>query len=147
MIKKLQKGAAAGLCVMMLSAMPAPALAQSLWADSPGGSESMLFADRKARNVGDILTIVISETASTSMVKGGSNSKSGSTNLNAGVGIFGFLAEGIWKPFFVGLHHSPERIEVVINGMCVIGAVFILLAVLFTDRKARMLKRLPDMQN
>ncbi|MBE6097980.1 MAG: flagellar basal body L-ring protein FlgH [Schwartzia succinivorans] len=92
MIKKLQKGAAAGLCIMMLSAMPAPALAQSLWADSPGGSESMLFADRKARNVGDILTIVISETATTSMVKSGSNSKSGNTNLNAGVGIFGFLA-------------------------------------------------------
>lgn len=63
------------------------------------------------------------------------------------ISIFGFLAEGIWKPFFVGLHHSPERIEVVINGMCVIGAVFILLAVLFTDRKARMLQRLSDMQN
>ena len=92
MKKKLQKTAAAGLCVLMLAGAPAPVLAQSLWADSPSGSESMLFADRKARTVGDILTIVISETASSSMVKGGSNSKSGSTNLNAGIGIFGFLA-------------------------------------------------------
>ncbi len=92
MMKKWQKTAAVGLCAFMLSAAPAQVFAQSLWADSSGGSESMFFADRKARNVGDILTIVISESASTSMVKGGSNSKSGSTNLNAGVGIFGFLA-------------------------------------------------------
>ena len=91
MKKKWQKRLAAGLCAVVLSSAAAPAVAQSLWADSVGG-ESMLFADHKARNVGDILTIVISETTTASMTKASNNSKSGQTSLNAGVGIFGFLA-------------------------------------------------------
>ena len=91
MKKKWQKRLAAGLCAVILSGAAAPAVAQSLWADSVGG-ESMLFADHKARNVGDILTIVISETTTASMTKASNNSKSGQTSLNAGVGIFGFLA-------------------------------------------------------
>ena len=85
-----EKGLAAAACVLAL-ADPEDALAQSLWSDSVGG-ESVLFADRKARYVGDILTIVISETATTSMSKASSNSKEGEQNLNAGIGIFGFLA-------------------------------------------------------
>ncbi len=91
MKKKWQKRLAAGLCAVILSGAATPAVAQSLWADSVGG-ESMLFADHKARNVGDILTIVISETTTASMTKASNNSKSGQTSLNAGVGIFGFLA-------------------------------------------------------
>lgn len=91
MKKKWQKRLAAGLCAALLFGAAAPAVAQSLWSDGVSG-ESMLFADRKARNVGDILTIVISETATASMTKASNNSKSGSTNLNAGLGIFNFLA-------------------------------------------------------
>lgn len=64
--------------------------AQSLWSGENGVSYN-IFADRKARNVGDILTIVISETTSLSATRANSNSKSGKTDLSAGVGIFEFL--------------------------------------------------------
>ena len=74
----------------MLAAAPEVS-AQSLWADQDGTSMG-LFADHKARNVGDVLTVVISESTSTAATKSTSNSKSGSQSLNAGTGIFGFLA-------------------------------------------------------
>ncbi|WP_075430301.1 flagellar basal body L-ring protein FlgH [Selenomonas sp. GACV-9] len=83
--KKLAAVLALSLAASGLS-LPA-ASAQSLWADSSYN----VFADRKARNVGDILTIVISESTSLTATKGSSNSKSGSTSLSAGVGIFDFL--------------------------------------------------------
>ena len=89
MDKKWRQRIATGLCAAMLTGAAAPVFAQSLWSDNVGG-ESMLFADHKARNVGDILTIVISETATASMTKASNNSKSGKTELGAGVGIFGF---------------------------------------------------------
>ncbi len=73
-----------------LAVMPA-ASAQSLWTDNDGQMWSV-FADRKAHNVGDILTIVISETTSLSAAKTNSNKKSGNQSLSAGTGIFGFLA-------------------------------------------------------
>ncbi len=91
MRKEWQKGVAAAACLLTLSTTAAPALAQSLWGDADHG-QNILFSDRKARNVGDILTIVISETATSTMSKSSSNSKEGNQNLNAGVGIFGFLA-------------------------------------------------------
>ena len=91
MKKGLQALVLGGLCAAML-AMPVAATAQSLWSDSAAGAGSAgIFADRKARNVGDILTIVISESPTTSASKSHSNSKSGSQNLNAGTGIFDFL--------------------------------------------------------
>lgn len=62
--------------------------AESLWVDNGAMN---LFADHKARNVGDILTIVISESTKTSTTKSDNNSKSGSQSLSAGVGIFTFL--------------------------------------------------------
>ncbi|MDY6269462.1 MAG: flagellar basal body L-ring protein FlgH [Selenomonadaceae bacterium] len=65
------------------------ASAQSLWGG--GGYVQNIFSDRRAHDVGDILTIIISETSSTSATKSSSNSKSGSVNLNAGVGLFTFL--------------------------------------------------------
>lgn len=61
--------------------------ARSLWADSEWG----MFADKKARDVGDILTIVISESTTQTATKSRSNSKEANVNLNAGVGIFHFL--------------------------------------------------------
>ena len=62
--------------------------ARSLWADNTWG----MFADKKARDVGDILTIIISESTTQTATKSRANSKSGSTSLGAGTGIFHFLA-------------------------------------------------------
>ncbi len=62
--------------------------AKSLWVD--GGAMS-LYADKKARNVGDILTIVINETTTQTATKSRTNSKSGSLNVSAGTGIFDFI--------------------------------------------------------
>ena len=62
--------------------------AKSLWADNGAMS---LYADKKARNVGDILTIVISESTTQTATKSRSNSKSGSLNVSAGTGIFDFI--------------------------------------------------------
>ena len=77
------------------------AFAQSLWADAAEGTSYGVFADRKAHNVGDTLTIVISE--KTTQTKSRKNGKSASTTLNAGTGIFDFLtsasagASDSWK--------------------------------------------------
>ena len=65
--------------------------AQSLWADAAEGTSYGVFADRKAHNVGDTLTIVISEKTTTTQTKSRKNGKSASTTLNAGTGIFDFL--------------------------------------------------------
>lgn len=81
---------AAGLSALLL-ASSFPASAQSLWAASGGHKGIDYFTDTKARDVGDILTIIISETATTSATRSGSNSKSGSVSMQAGVGVFDFL--------------------------------------------------------
>ena len=62
--------------------------AKSLWSDRGWN----MFADKKARNVGDILTIVISESTTQTASKSRSNTKEGNVNLGAGTGIFKFLA-------------------------------------------------------
>ena len=64
--------------------------AQSLWSNE-GGADWGVFGDHKAHNVGDILTIVISERTSLQASKSYSNEKSGNQNLNAGLGIFDFI--------------------------------------------------------
>ena len=87
---RYKKGAAllaAGL--MLVLPLAQGASAQSLWSDEGGGRA--IFADRKACQVGDILTIVISESTSTTASKSNSNSKKGSTSVSAGIGIFDFL--------------------------------------------------------
>ena len=63
------------------------AQAQSLWLDT-GWS---LYSDHKAHTVGDILTVIVNESTRTSATKSHTNSKSGNTNLSAGVGIFDFI--------------------------------------------------------
>ena len=80
----------AGLSALLL-ASSFPVSAQSLWSNSNGSNGIDLFSDNKARDVGDILTIIISETATTSATRSGSNSKSGSVNMQAGIGVFDFL--------------------------------------------------------
>ncbi len=59
---------------------------RSLWSDN-----ASVFSDKKARNVGDILTIVINESTTQSMTKSSTNEKEASVNLGAGSGIFSFL--------------------------------------------------------
>ena len=61
--------------------------AVSLWSDRGWN----MFSDKKARNVGDILTIVINESTTQTASKTRSNEKEGSVSLGAGTGIFSFL--------------------------------------------------------
>ena len=79
---------AALLSVNLAGMVPEHASAQSLWGNGPRS----LFSDRRASQVGDILTILISETSRTSQTLSNANSKSGNQSLSAGTGIFGFLA-------------------------------------------------------
>lgn len=65
------------------------AQAISLYGD--GGHGKSMFTDRKAGQIGDILTIIISERTTTSTNKSTSNSKSGEQSLGAGVGWLDFL--------------------------------------------------------
>lgn len=84
----LKKILAAALTAFFLAAsFSGAAEAKSLWRDNAFG----IYADRKARNVGDILTIVISESTRQSATAERSNSKSGSVNIGAGIGIFDFI--------------------------------------------------------
>lgn len=64
--------------------------AASLWVDDSSGLN--LFADHKARLVGDSLTIIINESSKATRTGSSNNSKSGETDLAAGTGIFHFLA-------------------------------------------------------
>lgn len=82
--------AVAGISVMVL-ATAFPVSAKSLWSNGDGHTENLYFSDNKARNVGDILTIIISETATTSATRSSKNSKSGNVNMQAGIGVFDFL--------------------------------------------------------
>ena len=82
--------AVAGISVMVL-ATAFPVSAKSLLSNGDGHTENLYFSDNKARNVGDILTIIISETATTSATRSSSNSKSGNVNMQAGIGVFDFL--------------------------------------------------------
>ena len=82
--------AVAGISVMVLAAA-FPVSAKSLWSNGDGHTENLYFSDNKARNVGDILTIIISETATTSATRSSANSKSSNVNMQAGIGVFDFL--------------------------------------------------------
>ncbi len=62
--------------------------ARSLWNERGGWS---MFSDKKARNVGDILTIVINESTTQSSSMSRTNNKEGSVNIGAGTGIFHFI--------------------------------------------------------
>ena len=87
---KYQRQIAGALAAGTLFLALTPAVsAQSLWAN--GGRYRNVFSDRKAQDVGDILTIVISVSTTISDTRSNSNSKSGNNNLSAGVGIFDFI--------------------------------------------------------
>lgn len=71
--------------------LPGVTSAQSLWTDNPQTQKNGLFADRQARNVGDVITIIINESTSATTSGNAQNSKSSSANLNAGTGWLDFL--------------------------------------------------------
>lgn len=72
----------AGLCL----GWAAPAAAESLWVDN--SAVANMYSDRKARTVGDTLTIIISESASASRTGKASNSKKASASMKGSTGIF-----------------------------------------------------------
>lgn len=81
------------LCVVLAASLlmlagGAVAGATSLWS---GASQMSIYSDHKAHFVGDVVTIIISEATSSSHVGKTDNSKTASTNVNAGVGLFTFL--------------------------------------------------------
>ncbi|MBR3722270.1 MAG: flagellar basal body L-ring protein FlgH [Selenomonadaceae bacterium] len=85
----MRKILAVFICMFMLTSS---AFAQSLWFKEGANSGSWgIFSDHKAHDVGDIVTIVISERTSLQAQKSFTNEKEGSQNLGAGVGIFDFL--------------------------------------------------------
>jgi flagellar L-ring protein precursor FlgH len=63
--------------------------AESLWVDNSPAAN--LFTDHRAHAVGDIVTIIISEASSASRSGNTTNSKSASTNVDAGSGLFTFI--------------------------------------------------------
>lgn len=77
------------MCLGIFFTVSPSASATSLWSDD---AYMGIFADRKAHAVGDSLTIIINESSTAKRSKASSNSKSGSNTLQAGTGIFDFLA-------------------------------------------------------
>jgi len=72
------------LTVLLLAAMPT-VTATSLWSDT--GSAATMFSDRKARNVGDTITIIVEEQTSAENTADTSTKKDSSVNMGAGSGF------------------------------------------------------------
>lgn len=70
------------ITVMLAIALSVPAAAESLWTDK---SKSFV-ADRKARQVGDILTIIVAESATSSNKASTDVSKKNNLSTNPGIG-------------------------------------------------------------
>lgn len=77
------------LGLALLSSQPKQAEAMSLWSEAAPAAS--MFADRKARAVGDTITIIVSENSSATRTGKADNSKSASTSMDAGVGIFKWI--------------------------------------------------------
>ena len=78
------------LLLLMFIIVPAPyAEADSLWVDNAPAAN--LFGDHRAHAVGDVITIIISESSSANRSGKAANSKSAKASLDAGVGLFTFI--------------------------------------------------------
>jgi flagellar L-ring protein precursor FlgH len=71
--------------------LPLTSSAQSLWTDGQSMQGNGLFADKQARNVGDVITIIINENTVASTTGNAQNSKNSNVNLGAGLGWLDFL--------------------------------------------------------
>lgn len=74
------------LSLGLLIPLQPPVEAASLWSDQGG-----MFGDRKARAVGDSLTIIINESSTATRTGNSANAKSGSTSMTAGTGLLTFI--------------------------------------------------------
>ncbi|HBS59979.1 MAG: flagellar basal body L-ring protein FlgH [Bacillota bacterium] len=70
--------------LLLLAAMPA-VTATSLWSDA--GSAATMFSDRKARNVGDTITIIVEEQTSAANRADTNTKKDSNVNMGAGSGF------------------------------------------------------------
>lgn len=75
------------VCFFLVSVRPVAA--ESLWNESSPAAN--MYSDRKARNIGDIVTIRISESSSATRTGKNSNTKSASANMEASTGLFSQL--------------------------------------------------------
>ena len=82
------------ISLVLSLAATSPLFADSLWT-SPANPEHSMYADRKASRTGDILTVVISETAASQSSQSTKSSKS--SNIDAGISQF------IYPPALSGL--------------------------------------------
>lgn len=72
-----EKSLTGALCCTLLLMVPAPSIAESIWTDKGMGAQ--MFTDRRAMSVGDIVTVVILESATVSASKNSTTDKSSST--------------------------------------------------------------------
>lgn len=120
-----------GFLCLLLPAVPS-ASAMSLWSDA--GAPINMYGDRKARAVGDTITIIISESSSANRVGKAANTKTTNTSMSAGTGIFhgiasasadntdSFSADGsIKNTNTVTARMTAQVIEVKENGSLVIS--------------------------
>ena len=66
-----------------------PVQAASLWSDA--ANTSVLFGDQRARAVGDILTVVVSESSTAIRSGSSTNTKAASNSTEQGTGLLGFF--------------------------------------------------------
>lgn len=71
--------------------LPVSSNAESLWVDGTQTQKNGLFSDRQARNVGDVITIIISESTTASTSGNAQNSKASNVDLKLGTGWLDFL--------------------------------------------------------
>lgn len=76
------------LVLLSLAAATSPASADSLWTAAGHAPERSMFADRKAGAVGDILTVVVQETAASSTSKRKSSDRSASVDASVSQFLF-----------------------------------------------------------
>ena len=76
------------LVLLTLAAVTVPVHAESLWTAAGHAPERSMFADRKAGAVGDILTVVVQETAASSTSKRKSSDRSASVDASVSQFLF-----------------------------------------------------------
>lgn len=86
MLINVRTFSAASVLLALYASQTTALSGQSLWT-SPGSGERSMFADRKASRVGDILTVVVQESAATQS----SQSKTTNSGANVDAGVEQFL--------------------------------------------------------
>lgn len=84
-LTKIMVSLVLGFLCLVGPVMPSVA-AVSLWSDT--GAVANMYGDRKARAVGDLITVIVNETSSANRVGKSDNTKTSNTNVSAGAGIF-----------------------------------------------------------